>query len=477
MTSKKRDRRRRRARCTVANDTAKKEASVLKTETTEGGSVRTISTAGATLHASSSTLSSSSSSSLSTDDFVAAGVVVLVVSLVLGNVLILRLPFIDYGKYIIRSPAVRVIIVFLMSILLLVLLFIVVVRIGECNKISRALSSEIRETTTKIKEEKYEIPTVQPLRLRPFVMETTGDNDTEYNNNNNNNDEHNHDHTPVLAKPNRVRKKLAEWLPFGLRYTSDINLVYSTNIHGRSLSMLYNQLEKTSSRHTILLLEVLLPQQVSSSLSSTPLTLRSLVVGMYASQLWHCSSKLYGDGQCFLFRLIEELDDNNHNKENGCNRNKCADNNKNNECICWKWKPPPSSFAATTSSYNNNTTPITNSSDFNNTINNTTALWETFQRSNKNSLSMGMSDCGLGAGLKLNYDLTIGESYCAVGFNNDPLVKKIEVGIITNNNNNVNNNSENGRDEEVDVSGGVMFDIGLVEVYQLVREIDGIPIQ
>ena len=249
MTSKKRERRRRRTRGTAANDTTKKAASVLKTETTEGGSVRTISTGGATIHA-------SSSSSLSTDGFVAVGVVVLVVSLVLGNDQTLRLPFINFGKYIIRSPAVRVIIVFMMTILLLVLLFIVVVRIGECNKISRTLSSEIRETTTKIKEKRYDIPTVQPLRLRPFVMETTGDNDTEYNNNNNNNDEYNHDHTPVLAKSNRVREKLAEWLPFGLRYTSDINLVYSTNIHGRSLSMLYNQLEKTSSRHTILLLEV-----------------------------------------------------------------------------------------------------------------------------------------------------------------------------------------------------------------------------
>jgi len=353
-----------------------------------------------------------------------------------------------------------------MSILLLVLLFIVVVRIGEGNKISRTLSSEMIVSTTKVKDKDAEIPTVQPLRLRPFVMETTGDSDTEYNNNN---DEYDHDHTPVLAKSKLVRTKLAEWLPFGLRYTSDINLVYSTNIHGRSLSILYNQLEKTSSRHTILLLEVLLPQRVtslsSSSSSSTLPTLRRLVVGMYASQLWHCSSKLYGDGQCFLFRLIEELDDNDHNKENNCNRKNCNDNNKNKECIseyseliiteCWKWKPPPSSFASTTS-YNNNMTPIINNSDFNNTITNTTALWETFQRSNQSSLSMGVSDCGSGAGLKLNYDLTIGESYCAVGFNNDPLVKKIEVETITNNNNNNNNNnsSEHDKEEEGSVSGG-----------------------
>jgi hypothetical protein len=54
------------------------------------------------------------------------------------------------------------------------------------------------------------------------------------------------------------------------------------------------------------------------------------------------------------------------------------------------------------------------------------------------------------AGLRLNEDLTIGESSPAAGFENEPL-------------------------HGVGVGNGGIFDVGLVEVYGLVRQIDGRP--
>ena len=253
----------------------------------------------------------------------------------------------------------------------------------------------------------------------------------------------------LLAKSRHIRTKLAEWLPFGLRYTSDLSLVYSTNIHGRSLSMLYHILKESSSRHTILLLEVLLlptPSTISQSQSR-------LVVGMYASQLWHSSPKVYGDGQCFLFRI----------KVNTGIENDNIDDEKSLQSECWKWSPPPLT-PSNTSSYGSSSSTYAVS-------NNKIALWETFQRSNPNSMSMGINECGVGAGLKLNYDLTKGESHRAVGFDNEPLVKKNETSN-TSSSRSSTTTTTSGSDE-----GGVIFDIGLVEVYQLVREMDGVPIR
>jgi hypothetical protein len=102
---------------------------------------------------------------------------------------------------------------------------------------------------------------------------------------------------------------------------------------------------------------------------------------------------------------------------------------------------------------------------------------------------MGTNKNGCGAGLKLNYDLTKGESYPnAIGFNNPSLVKKFEVKVesesatndtkstspSTGDNENENGNKGDGGDN---VSDGVMFEVGLMEVYQLVREMDGVPIR
>lgn len=61
---------------------------------------------------------------------------------------------------------------------------------------------------------------------------------------------------------------------------------------------------------------------------------------------------------------------------------------------------------------------------------------------------MGGNNQG-GAGLRLNEDLTKAESSSAAGFDNEPLLPG---------------------------SGG-MFEVGLVEIYQLVRQMDGVPIR
>ena len=235
--------------------------------------------------------------------------------------------------------------------------------------------------------------------------------------------------TPQLASSKHIRMKLAEWLPFGLRYTSDLNLVFSTNVHGRSLQTLYHILETTSSNHTIMLLEVFAPTP-SDVLQPRLRT----IIGMYASQRWYSSPKNYGDGRCFLFRFSlrdgREIDDEAELEPN-----------------YWKWTSPilPAHHLSNSkSSYSSSH--ITENE-------NSLSLFETFQRSNHGFLGLGISASGVGAGLQLNHDMTKGESHRAVGFNNEPLCCS-------------HSSTETG-----------VFEVGLVEVYQLVREIDGLPIQ
>lgn len=244
--------------------------------------------------------------------------------------------------------------------------------------------------------------------------------------------------TPQLAISEHVRTKLAEWLPFGLRYTTDLNLVFTTSVHGRSLQTLYQRLETTSSNHTIMLLEAFLPNPARRG-SSPHLRSRS-IVGMYASQRWHSSPRIYGDGRCFLFRILLPY---------GRDGNTTDDEaRKGLRSECWKWTPPdlPSCHCSSNNYYSNSS-----HTDIDNEI----SLWETFQSSNQHSLSLGIGTSGMGAGMQLNYDLTIGESHRAVGFDNEPLVGDCTHGAK---------------------SEGV-FEVGLVEVYQLVREIDGLPIK
>ena len=191
----------------------------------------------------------------------------------------------------------------------------------------------------------------------------------------------------TLAKQAQERLALAEFMPFAYKATK-LQLIYSSNVHGRSLELFYRHC--AVAKHTITILEVL----------NTGAT-----IGMFATETWHNSRNVYGDGECVLFRL----------------------------------QPDPFSY-----SWNHESIITTATSG---TEVRTEALLSEFQISTESFISMGVNDEG-GSGLRLNEDLTRGSSDTARGFNNEPLAG-------------------------IDCKD---FDVGVVEVYQLVREIDGKPI-
>ena len=139
---------------------------------------------------------------------------------------------------------------------------------------------------------------------------------------------------PRLATSTFARTRLAEWLPLSLRFTK-LDLIYSTSHHGRTLENLYRCVSKST--HTILLLE---PYDDFSGGTN-----RKVVIGMYASQPWHPSSKVYGDGRCFLFRLVEDepADGDKKTTENDDGEAGVGTDAKDDnvlESACWKWHPP-----------------------------------------------------------------------------------------------------------------------------------------
>jgi TLD/Rab-GTPase-TBC domain len=233
---------------------------------------------------------------------------------------------------------------------------------------------------------------------------------------------------PVLAEPNTVRMHLAQWLPLRVQM-SNLVLLYSTSYHGRSLDMLYRRVRNF--RHTVLLAEVLPPKVTASSSSAHPTPTQdapTVLIGMYASQVWRPSNQVYGDASCFLFRLQPDAKS-------------------------WNWKP---------SAPKRNGASVLDASELleqdvqeqqagwgSNAANNRIALLEQFMVGTRTYISMGGNQDG-SAGLRLNEDLTIGESSTAAGFENEPL-------------------------HGVGSGNGGIFDVGLVEVYGLVRQIDGRP--
>lgn len=242
---------------------------------------------------------------------------------------------------------------------------------------------------------------------------------------------------PRLAASTFIRTKLAEWLPLSLRFTK-LDLVYSTSHHGRSLENVYRCLNK--SRHTIFILE---PFEKKHD---------RYLIGMYASHMWHKSSRVYGDGRCFLFRI--DLEDDTKEKTTNCEGSNGMEYSE--DCPVgsksWKWQPPDMLDFGASGSFDNDN----NEGQFNSIFPvihqaasaKATALVETFQVSTADFLSLGGNEEG-GAGLRLNEDLTKVESMCACGFDNEPLLP--------------------------DSSG--MFEVGLVEVYQLVRQMDGVSVR
>lgn len=190
------------------------------------------------------------------------------------------------------------------------------------------------------------------------------------------------EHSRLLASTDS-RSHLAAWLPLSLRL-SKLELIYSTNIHGRTLERFYTHCK--GHRQTVTVVQVLD---------------EDAVVGMFANQEWHISSQVYGDGECLLFRISPDA-------------------------ACFQWKPSASPD-------DNN---ATNGDDLEDA--NSVALLEQFQVGRPNFISMGGNPDGT-CGLRLNEDLTRGESAPALGFGNSDSL----------------------------VPGLSSFDVGLVEVYRL----------
>ena len=185
----------------------------------------------------------------------------------------------------------------------------------------------------------------------------------------------------VLAKQANVRMNLAKWIPPSLQSTK-LNLIYSTEKHGRSFVSFYNECHKA--KNTVLLVEA-----INGNVSS--------IVGMFASHAWAINHHSLGDGHCFLFR-IDPIPK------------------------CWYWTPDVHAS--------------TNLHDLENL-----AVREQFMIARSDFIAMGANREGTN-GLRLYSDLSKGESHSAAGFDNEPLA---------------------GQHHKT-------FDVGIVELYQLVRD-------
>lgn len=186
----------------------------------------------------------------------------------------------------------------------------------------------------------------------------------------------------TLAKPASVRSNLAKWLPPSLKSTK-LDLIYSTEIHGRSLAAFYKECQR--SKNTVVLIEA-----ITGNTSST--------IGMFASHAWGTNPHPYGDGNCALFRASPDPK-------------------------CFNWMPD---FGSSIDAIENQ------------------AVREQFMVARSDFIAMGANNDGAN-GLRLDQDLVKGESHSALGFDNEPL-------------------PGNNR---------TAFDVGFMEVYRLIREVDG----
>lgn len=178
----------------------------------------------------------------------------------------------------------------------------------------------------------------------------------------------------LLLSSATARSHLASWLPLSLRL-SKLELIYSTSVHGRTLERFYAHVK--GYKHSLTIIQVLD---------------NDAVVGMFANQVWHISSQVYGDGECFLFRLSPEPE-------------------------CHKWKPS-----------------LEHSSSMTDYDAKSVALLEQFQVGRPHFISMGGNPDG-SCGLRLNEDLTRGESSAALGFGNvdslaGPGLATFQVGLV-----------------------------------------------
>jgi len=207
----------------------------------------------------------------------------------------------------------------------------------------------------------------KPLGFMEYTNETQNDDD-------NDDDRTEEDESTLeLARPASVRVALAQWVPHSL-LSYKLDMIYSTNIHGRNLNSFYDNVHKT--KRTIMLVEVFGNHNEENQL-----------IGMYASQAWHRSNHIYGDGGCFLFSITPDAN-------------------------CYKWRPRS---AGSIDDEKNE------------------SLMEQFMLSKDHFIAMGGNKNG-SSGLKLNDDFTKGESTTALGFENEPLageaMKYFDVGLV-----------------------------------------------
>jgi len=192
-----------------------------------------------------------------------------------------------------------------------------------------------------------------------------------------------------LARQSTDRLNLAKWLPPVLQSTK-LDLIYSSNHHGRSIEMFYRRC--SIAKHTITVMEVLE---------------LDVIIGMYATQTWHNNPEGYGDGECFLFRLRPEPK-------------------------CFKYKSVKSHILS-----------LDESEDMSSHINDSGQL----MISSDSFISLGIGEDGA-SGLRLNDDLTRGSTSKCIGFGNQELIGQ----------------------------GVQVFEVGLVEVYRFLREVDNKPV-
>ena len=250
----------------------------------------------------------------------------------------------------------------------------------------------------------------------------------------------------VLAKHSPERLSLSKWLPPALQSTrwvkgsaclattflvlsthnssfhlpfSRLELIFSSNHHGRSIEMFYRQCSVAI--HTVTLLEVLNA---------------GVVLGMYATQTWHNNPSGYGDGECFLFRLSPNPGT--YSLCPFCLPSEAAiDPTSNAPPIleCFKYQVNASLTA--TESLDGSVEEVIS------TIQDAGQL----MISSLNFISMGVGEDGSSA-LRLNEDLTRGSTSRCINFGHADLI---------------------GDSSEV-------FEVGLVEVYRFVRDVDGEPV-
>lgn len=235
------------------------------------------------------------------------------------------------------------------------------------QRLIRMEEERIRTTAELDDDGTYQEPPARPLGIEPRPPVEAGEEEKK----------------PVLIQSMEVRQHIAQWLPLTMRL-SNLDLLYSTNYHGRSLERFYTHVK--SAKNTVMLCEVLQDEA------------EPCIIGMYASHAWRVSTKIYGDGGCFLFRLAPDAK-------------------------AWKWQPRHTGEVDFESEEKNNKI----------------ALLEQFMVGTRNYISMGGNSDG-SSGLRLNEDLTVGESSTATGFENEPLHGKGKSSV---------------------------FQVGLVEVYRL----------